>query len=90
MTTKTKRDATEGDIDQLEETRDEIKDLVGEARRIVRGTIEGNAAESYWIPHILGALDDDHDYLGGSMTTMQDTIEALRRDADSDDEEAAR
>ena len=80
---------TREDIDRLEEIRDEIKTLVDEARRLVRGTIDGKAAEAYWVPHILGALDDDHEFLGGSMTTMQDSIEALRREVGDGDEEEA-
>ena len=81
MTTKTPPDQ----IERLAEIRDEIKALVDEASRIVRETIERKTAEAYWIPHILGALDDDHEYLGGSMQTMQDTIDALE-----DDDEGSR
>ena len=84
MTTRTNNET----IERLEEIRDEIKDLVREARGLVNGTKEKKAAEAYWIAHVLGALDDDHGYLGGSMTTMQDTIDALRGDDDDGDGDA--
>jgi hypothetical protein len=70
------------DIDRLQEIADEIKGLVYEAKELIpRGSIR-NQAESYWIPHILGAIDKDNEYLGGSMTTMSDTIEKLKTSVD--------
>ena len=66
----------------LSDIKEEIKDLVYQAKRHVeRG---GNKflleqAKAYWIPHILMALDKEHDYLGGGMVTMQDTIDALEQ-----------
>ena len=76
------------DVRRFEEIRDEIKELVYEARGMLpRNSIEYERAKSYWIPHILMALDSDHDYLGGSMFTMQDTINDLTiEDEDYDDE----
>ena len=71
-----------GDIDRLYGIQDEISDLVKEARDIVRNA-DGygriyERAKSYWIPHIITALSNDHDYLGGSMCTLEDTIEELK------------
>lgn len=67
-----------GDVERLIEIQSEIDDLVGEARDIVRdyGTI-ADRAESYWVPHILGALFNETEWVGGSMTTMEDTINEL-------------
>jgi hypothetical protein len=62
---------------RLQEIIEEIKELVGEAEEMVAGTSEEASAGAYWIPHILGALDKDHGYLGGSMQTMQDSINEL-------------
>jgi hypothetical protein len=80
---------TDLDLERLEEIKDEIKDLVDEARALVSGTAERRTTEAYWIAHILGALDEDHEFLGGSMTTMQDTIDALREESEEDDDEEA-
>jgi hypothetical protein len=70
------------DIDRLEEIRDEIKELLDEATGILRrgGGITYERARSYWLAHIRTALDKDHDYLGGSMVTMQNTIDELGED----------
>lgn len=76
----------EADVDRLEEIRDEIKELIGEAEEIIRGSYEYRAAKAYWIPHILTALDDESEYMGKSMTTMQDTIENLKNPGASHEE----
>ena len=67
------------DAHRLSEIKDQIKELMEEARSILE---QGNErvwfrAKSYWYAHIITALDKDHMYLGGSMTTMQDTIDEL-------------
>lgn len=73
--------------DELEEIQGQMMDLIHQADSLLRGTDEYNAAKGYWIAHITTALSSDHDYLGGSMSTMQDTIDALREgDVDADDD----
>jgi hypothetical protein len=69
--------------ERLSDIKMEMLELLNEAKRLVRGTDEENRAKSYWIAHIRCTLDDDHSYLGGSMVTMQesiDTLEGARRD----------
>jgi hypothetical protein len=69
------------DIARLLEIKDEIKGLLEEARDTLRNDSNDSfalrRAESYWYAHILTALDKDHGYLGGSMCTMQDTIDEV-------------
>jgi hypothetical protein len=73
------------------EIKDKIKELVYEAQDILeRGTITYNRARSsrsYWIPHILMELDKDHDWLGGSMCTMQNTIDEMEIDLENNQED---
>ena len=85
MTETTERKA----IDRLREIQEEIEELVGEAMKCIR-TAGGSTAQAdvYWKPHIIGALRNDHGYLGGSMVTMQDTIEELESQGDDDEEES--
>jgi hypothetical protein len=64
-------------IDRLLGIQEEMKKLLREAEQLLRGTAEENRARGNWMAHIRRALDDDHGFLGGSMLTMQDTIEAL-------------
>lgn len=75
------RDAFEDEVTdasaRLSEIKNEMLALLEEARCLIRGTHEEERAKSYWWAHIRCALDDDHMFLGGSMTTMQDTIDAL-------------
>jgi len=68
---------------QLMEIKIEIKDLVERALDIVReeGTPRMiNEAKAYWYAQILTKLDKDHDYLGVSMYTMEDTIKKINKE----------
>lgn len=65
----------------------EIKTLLDEARRLVRensGELTQNRAESYWYPHILMSLSEDHGYLGGSMCTMEDSAREILSDVENE------
>lgn len=73
-------------IERFNEIMAEIKELAHEAYRMIPNGIEKERARSYWFPHILGAVDTDNDYLGGSMFTMQNTYDALIGCFDEDDE----
>lgn len=68
---------------QLMTIKDDIKELVKDAERIIRPTVAYRSAAVYWIGHILSALDDD-EYPSGSATTMQQTIDALDPDHEED------
>lgn len=75
----------EDDIIRLEEIRDQIAELVNEASDLIHGLsreigskVIFDRAESYWIRHIQGALGDEG-IIGGSMFTMNSTIEELRQ-----------
>ncbi|KKL97253.1 hypothetical protein LCGC14_1836370 [marine sediment metagenome] len=67
------------DADRLSEIRDQIKELMGEAKSLLHNSDDKvwNRARSYWYPHIIMALDSEHEFLGGSMVTMQDTIDEM-------------
>ena len=82
------REYSENDdvVEELEYIQEQMLDLLSQAEGLVRGTSEASSAQAYWLAHIETALSNDHGYLGGSMTTMQDTIDALRNDVDADDE----
>ncbi len=80
---------SENVADELEELQGQMLDLLGAAESLLHGTSEYDSAKAYWLAHVETALSNDHGYLGGSMTTMQDTIDALREagEEDWDDEE---
>lgn len=73
----------------LREVQQQMQDLVDQARRVLRrvgGTIH-HRAEAYWLAHITTALSNDHGYLGGSMQTLEDTIDEIEELANDDDEQ---
>ncbi len=74
--------------EELVDIREQIVQLMSEARSIVRGlprSLKGSA-EAYWIPHIMIALGGEHEWMtAGHESTMQKTIEELEEYA-SDDE----
>lgn len=72
--------------ERLAEIKDEIKELIREADRLLPKGITRDRARSYWYPHIVSALDDDHGYMARSMCSMQDTINELTAD---DEEESS-
>lgn len=41
-------------------------------------------AKSYWYAHIMCALSDDHEFLGGSMHHMQDCLDEWIEQEDED------
>jgi len=76
---------TKDDIERMEEIKEEIKELLHESRYILKNAddrITYERASSYWLAHIVTALDNDHDYLGGSMCTLQDSIDELNIEFD--------
>jgi hypothetical protein len=78
------------DIDRLSEIKTEMQDLIHEALEIVRSSgnkFEYDRAKAYWYAQIVMALSDDHDYLGGSMATMEGAIKNLQEDKDEEDDE---
>jgi hypothetical protein len=71
-------------IARLLEIKDEMKELLDEAHGLMLGDENDHfalrRAESYWYAHIRMALDTEHGYLGGSMCSMQNTIDELIAD----------
>lgn len=84
-----KKAITEYDIDRLEEIKEELLTLMDEAKHLVRSgeNLTYERARSYWIPHVIMALTKEHEYLGGSMVTMEDTIEELKEQLGPEEEE---
>lgn len=73
--------------EELTEIKNQIKNLLDEARVLIKNT-DYNAwerARKYWYAHIITALDDDHNYLGSSSVTMQDTINELSKPANMEE-----
>ena len=73
------------DKQRFEEIIGEIKELLEEAIDLVPEGICRSRAESYWYAHMIVNVNEDHDYMGGSMHSMQDTLEEFD-DKDEDED----
>jgi len=64
---------------ELEEIKVEMMDLLERARDLLRSEApeEWLRAKPYWWGQVRTALDKEHDFLGSSMHTMQDSINSL-------------
>ena len=69
-------------LDRLVEIKEEILALLSEALDLVRGTPEEERA-NHWFATFCTALDKDNTQGSDSTITMQETIDALKEDADS-------
>jgi len=87
------RQISQSDFERLQEIKDEMVDLLEEAKRLIasgpRHTYE--RAKSYCLAHIAIALDDDHGYIGSDGANLQRIINELEPDEpdepDEDDED---
>lgn len=82
----------DGAIGRLREIQGKISQLADEAIQIVKDTgkrMVHARAEAYWLPHIMGALGGSYGerWLGGSMTSMEDTIKELQEEGGEEEEE---
>lgn len=68
---------------RFEEIICEIKELLEEAIDLVPDHARARA-NAYWHAHISTSLDNDHDYMGGSMCSMQDSLEEFDEEEDHD------
>jgi hypothetical protein len=76
-------------VERLDEIRQEIKVLVEEASDLLQelpNQMIWERARCYWYKRILGALDEDNEYLGGSGWTMKQTTEEVSNKGDVHDE----
>lgn len=74
---------------RLQELKDEIKERLDEAMRMVRrhGGIEWERAKAYWCGNISTSLDDEGDFVGGPGHSMQNTIDELEPVEDDEEDE---
>ncbi|MBX3045090.1 MAG: hypothetical protein KIT33_15950 [Candidatus Kapabacteria bacterium] len=61
-------------VERLTEIKEQILELLEEAKDILPKGMTKERAKSYWYVHIQTAILNEHEYLGGSMVTMDDTI----------------
>lgn len=67
-------------VERLIEIKQEMLSLLEEAKELIPEGITKERARCYWYAHIKTALLKEHEYLGGSLVTMDDTIIELEGD----------
>jgi len=70
-------------IHRLQQIQEELLSLVAEAEELVKDAGHNGIyqrAKSYWIAQIETKIHNDHFYLGGTMHSMEDTLQELREE----------
>ena len=75
------------DKNRFEEIIGEIRELLDEALDLVPEGLTRSRAESYWYAHMIVNVTEDHGYMGGSMCSMQDTLEEFDEEDEEDEED---
>jgi hypothetical protein len=72
--------------ERLIEIKEQMLELLDEAKDIIPEGMTKKRAEAYWYAHIKTAILKDHEYLGGSLVTMEHTINELEEEDEDGDE----
>ena len=72
--------------ERLIEIKEQMLELLDEAKDLLPEGMTKERARSYWYAHIKTALLKEHEYLGGSLVTMDDTIIELESESEEDSE----
>ena len=81
------------DKNRFEEIIGEIKELLEEAIDLVPEGLSRARAKSYWYANMIINVTEDHEYMGSSMCSMQDTLEEFddeEKDKEDYDHDAGR
>ena len=73
------------DKNRFEEIIGEIKELLEEAIDLVPEGFSRARAKSYWYANMIINVTEDHEYMGSSMCSMQDTLEEFDEEEDEED-----
>ena len=74
------------DKNRFEEIMVEIKELLDEALELVPEGFSRSRAQSYWYATMIMNVTDDHDYMGGCMVGMQDTLEEFDEEEENEED----
>ena len=72
------------DQQRFEEIINNIDELIEEAINIIPENMVGKA-KSYWYAHMMCAINDNHEFLGGSMHHMQDCLDEWMEQEDEEE-----
>lgn len=72
-------------IDRLTEIKEQMLELLEEAKDLLPEGMIKERAKCYWYAHIKTAILKEHEFLGGSLVTVDDTISELGEDSEEDE-----
>lgn len=72
-------------IDRLTEIKEQMLELLEEAKDLLPEGMTKERAKCYWYAHIKTAILKEHEFLGGSLVTVDDTISELGEDSKEDE-----
>lgn len=72
-------------IERLTEIKEQMLELLEEAKDLLPEGMTKERAKCYWYAHIKTAILKEHEYLGGSLVTVDDTISELGEDSEEDE-----
>jgi len=75
--------------ERLIEIKEQMLELLDEAKDLIPEGITKERANCYWYAHIKTAILKDHEYLGGSLVTMEHTINEINPDEEDEDGDEA-
>ncbi len=68
-------------IERLTEIKEQMLELLEEAKDLLPEGMTKERAKCYWYAHIKTAILKEHEFLGGSLVTVDDTISELGEDS---------
>ena len=72
--------------ERLTEIKEQMLELLDEAKDIIPEGMAKERAKCYWYAHIKTALLKEHEYLGGSLVKMDDTINEISEEESEEEE----
>jgi hypothetical protein len=72
--------------ERLIEIKEQMLELLDEAKDLLPEGMAKERARCYWYAHIKTAILKEHEHLGGSLVTMDDTIIELEEESEDESE----
>ncbi|GAB1372817.1 hypothetical protein MASR1M45_28800 [Candidatus Kapaibacterium sp.] len=72
-------------IERLTEIKEQMLELLEEAKDLLPEGMTKERAKCYWYAHIKTAILKEHEFLGGSLVTVDDTISELGEVSEEDE-----
>lgn len=72
-------------IERLTEIKEQMLELLEEAKDLLPEGMPKERAKCYWYAHIKTAILKEHEFLGGSLVTVDDTIFELGEESEEEE-----